>query len=71
MTREELNKNQWLADKYHKHVIDLHDGVSHCCDAPACSDYGLCSECGEHCEVITHEELAKLEIENQKPNKNK
>ena len=39
------------------------DATSDCCDAPTSSDIKVCSECGEHCDIITEEE----EIENQTP----
>ena len=65
ISKKELKEFQWLADKYQKYVTDMLDGESHCCGASACSDMEICSECGEHCTIITEED----EIENQKPDK--
>lgn len=31
-------------------------GLSNCCEAPVYGDSDICSECGEHCEIIPEEE---------------
>ena len=37
-----------------KHIIKLMTMISNCCGAPSYGgeDYGICSDCGEHCEYV-------------------
>ena len=31
--------------------------VSDCCNVESNKDYGICSSCGEHCEIVTDDSL--------------
>lgn len=39
-------------DKYREYL----NCVSDCCNAPSNSDYMICSDCGEHCDIYYEEE---------------
>ena len=33
--------------------------VSDCCGVESNKDYGICSSCGEHCEIVTDDSLER------------
>lgn len=37
-------------------AVEFEEGFSNCCGAKVYSDLGICSDCKEHCEVLTDEE---------------
>jgi len=43
-----------MDDKTYEHLRDSYDGESECCGAPVYLD--ICSECGEHCDLMEDED---------------
>tara|TARA_R110002020_G_scaffold325866_1_gene541599 strand:+ start:50 stop:244 length:195 start_codon:yes stop_codon:yes gene_type:complete len=42
--------DEYKRDKIHKHT-PIMDCLSECCGASCNSDYMICMDCGEHCEI--------------------
>ena len=36
-------------------IEDMKGGMSNCCGALMYEDYGICCECGEHCDSVENE----------------
>jgi len=36
--------------------VEYEEGESNCCGAKVYADIGICSDCGEHCDVVRSEE---------------